>query len=268
MSRLFKSQQCQEALPCRLEPVDMDSFFINEPEEPAAPPDQEELGEAVTADSEDSPEAALQLLLAQAEENVKRARQEAEEIRALARSQAEEIRTQAKREGDRLAEQAREAARQAGRREGFEAGRQDWAARIATALSLVEQGEACIRERVTESEPEILRLAQAIAEKIIGAELELAPLQKLQILRGALQRVTTASSISIRVCPGDQTLLEENLTYLQEIFNAPKPLQVLPDQTLRGGDFFIETELGTVDPRIKQQLERIMAEIFKAGPLQ
>ena len=111
-------------------------------------------------------------------------------------------------------------------------------------------------------------MAQAIAEKIIATELELAPLQKLQILKEALQRVATANTILIRVCPAAQTILEENLTQLQEVFSAPKPLQLMPDQTLQDGDFFIETEFGTVDPRIKQQLERIMAEIVKAGAVQ
>ena len=108
MSKLIKSQQCREALPCRLEPVDVDSFFIDEPD----PSSEEERNDAPSA--EDSPEIALQRLLAQAEEKVRKAQQQAEEILASARRRGDELLAETQREGARLAEQARQEAWQAG----------------------------------------------------------------------------------------------------------------------------------------------------------
>lgn len=192
----------------------------------------------------------------QANEALEQAKQEANKIIDDAKLQAEELKTQAEKQGFA-----------AGHKEGLAKAKQEIEANLENSISILAQAEEERVRRIISSEAELLRLVTGIVEKVIGSELKSHPEQILSVVRGALSRVATANTITIKINPDDGRLIEENLPSLQEVFTEPKSIAIRPDQTIAPGDCFVETEHGKVDARIKSQLERIMNEILKAGQI-
>ncbi len=279
MSKLIKSSFCVEALPCRLEPADVDAFFINDetyanktvvgvdtfddsdnPLEMDLARIAERADALITQASEQAAQLREQAAL-EAQLKIDAARQEAERILTNARNEGQQIIKTAGNEGIQLREQARN--------EGFACGqaeaRQAWEGKLTEALQLIADIEKERVERITGSEPELLKLAGAIAEKIIGAELVQEPSQQLDLVKSALSRVVNASRITLRVHPDDLQYLSEHLPEVRMVFNGPTPLQLAGDEAIPSGGCFIETERGSVDARIKVQLEQIVNELVKTG---
>jgi flagellar assembly protein FliH len=192
----------------------------------------------------------------QANEALEQAKQEATKIIGDAKLQAEELKTQAEKQGFA-----------AGHKEGLAKAKQEIEANLENSISILAQAEEERVRRIISSEAELLRLVTGIVEKVIGSELKSHPEQILSVVKGALSRVATANTITIKINPDDGRLIEENLPSLQEVFTEPKSIAIRPDQTIAPGDCFVETEHGKVDARIKSQLERIMNEILKAGQI-
>ncbi|TCL66541.1 flagellar assembly protein FliH [Hydrogenispora ethanolica] len=273
MSKLIKSSYWTETLPCRLEPVDLEAFLQDEEFD-----EDLEIHVETSADPVEGPAVTERL-----ESLIRDARREAKEITGLAENEARTLIDDAKREKEELLQHARAEAerilaeardqalklREDARREGEAAGRKEarkeWSAKLTEAAQLIATIEAERLERIAGSEPELLRLAAAIAEKIIGAELTTDPHQHLELVRNALSRVANASSILLKVHPEDAQWLSEHLPELREVFQGPTPLQLENDETIPRGGCYIETERGSVDARVKLQLERLLNELLKAG---
>ena len=164
-----------------------------------------------------------------------------------------------------IKEQAHQDGLTEGRQEALTIVRQELATNLTQALTLINEIETERMQRLTSSEPELIKLAVTIAEKIIGEELKLDPVCQLQIIREALARVTTANMLTIRIHPEDLQVVHDNLGLLQSSFNEPKPIKVAEDCNITKGSCFIETDHGNLDARVKSQLERVMAELLKVG---
>ncbi len=277
MSKLIKSAVLVESIPCLLNPPAPDAF----------------LAEAILAEVADDCESLddtdhdllaentaqqVELLLRQTEEESRRIVAEAEErsreMLEKAQQEAEELsrqsREEANQEADRILNLAREEAVQLknqaqleGMTEGTAQGRQEWEERIMTAARLAVEVENGRLERIARSEPELLELAVAIAQKIIGAELELDPSQQLALVRNALARMNGASNITIRIHPEDRELIDSHLPQLREVFTEPKPIRIEDDPAIAPGGCYIETERGSADARVQSQLEAIADELLK-----
>ncbi len=279
MSKLIKSSFCVEALPCRLEPVDVDAFFIDA--ETYA--DEAVVGVDNLDDSDNGLEMDLERIAQRADALITQASEQAAQIREqavleaqlkidAARQEAERILGNARNEGQEIIKTANEAAiglREQARSEGFACGEveagQAWEGKLTEALQLLADIEKDRIDRITGSEPELLKLAGAIAEKIIGAELTQEPGQQLALVKNALSRVANASMITLRIHPDDLRYLSEHLPEVRAVFNGPTPLQLAADETIPSGGCFIETERGSVDARIKVQLEQIVKELVQTG---
>jgi flagellar assembly protein FliH len=204
----------------------------------------------------------------QTEETIQKARQKAAELVEAAKKQVEQMVETARQEASELKNQAKQEGFQTGHQEGLTGARKEFEAKLATALSLLAGAEEERLTRIRSSEPELLKLAVHIAEKIIGAELQLNPNAQLEILKEALAGIPTAGTITIRVNPDDYRFIEENLPAIKEVFSDPIPVKVQRDQGIAPGNCYIETDHGHMDSRIKTQLEMIMAELSKVGRLE
>ncbi len=365
MSKIIKSHHCVEAHPCRLDPVDVDAFFVNNPEEEDAPNSssetdtetaatleeiletifppgeikEEEPNENIESDSEnqeeetsesteiepkepvaETPEVDMFKINLEAEKLLDQSKQEAGVLTKLAREKADNITgtaqeeasgimeqaktesariidkarvqadeiidqakkeagetvNQAKQEVDKIISEARQQADElkaeakkeglaAGHKEGLAKAKKEIEQNLANSINIFAQAEEERVKRINSSEPELLRLVSGITEKIIGSELKNHPEQIVSVVREALTRVAVANSITVKINPDDEQLIQESLPSLQEVFSEPKTITLKADQSILRGDCFIETEHGKVDARIKSQLERVMNEILKAG---
>jgi flagellar assembly protein FliH len=249
LSKVFKSHLCVAAGPCHLTLLKPETLTsqAGELEEVVAEP-------TVALDLENVKEEAERL--------IEEARATAEQIVAVATKQSEEIAAQIK-------DQAEQAGFAAGRRAGLEEIRLEMAGHLGQALALLSDTENEYCRRILASEPEILKLAVAIAEKIISAELTLSQESRLALVKQALTRFDGAMVYKIRMNPADLELLTEaDLgAKLQAVFSEPKTVELVADATLTPGGCFVETDHGKIDARLKSQLELISVELLKVGRL-
>lgn len=204
----------------------------------------------------------------QADEITKQAEAKAAQLIAATGQQTVEMLEKAGQESLEIKNQARQEGFQAGHTEGINHAQQEYELKLADALALVVQAEAERLTRIHSSEPELLKLAAAIAEKIIGAELKTTPETQVAIVKQALAGISAVGTLIIKVNPADSQLFEKNLTIIQDVFHEPVPVKIQADQGITAGSCYIETEQGNIDARIKTQLEVISTEILKAGRLE
>jgi flagellar biosynthesis/type III secretory pathway protein FliH len=107
---------------------------------------------------------------------------------------------------------------------------------------------------VAAAEPEIIRLAVQIAEKILARQLTLTPDAVADVVRSALQKVRARKSIVVRVHPEDVAL----------VTGLPATVKVRADEGVARGGCVVETELGTLDARLASQLAAIERALVDA----
>jgi type III secretion protein L len=152
------------------------------------------------------------------------------------------------------AEQERQTAIEAARQEGYEHGLAEWNAAVAEV-------NAARDRRVAESEPELIRLAVRIAQKIIGEELRTTPETIVNIARECLHGLGRERSLTLRVQPADVDLMRRSIDLLRDAAGPQRSIDVVADPAVGPGGCLVESEYGVVDARLETQI-RCMEEIL------
>lgn len=174
----------------------------------------------------------------------------------------------------RLAEEVRNAF-ETGKERGFEEGRtaeRDALAdgarakdegRIEQAARLAERFGA-ERERYFEAvEPAVVKLALAVAARILRRESQVDALLLSGAVRVALGQLSTSTQVRLRVPSADLELWRDTISHLPNL--AVKPT-VVAGEDMRLGECAMETELGSVDLGVAAQLREIERGFFdRAG---
>ena len=137
-----------------------------------------------------------------------------------------------------------------GRRQGYEAGTTEAAQLLAEARALREK-------LVRDTEPQLIKLALKVAEKIIGHELDHNKDEIAQIVGNALETVRQQRDIIVRVHPTDLKNLEAAKPQLIARLGRAKDIDLRGDQTIKRGGCIIDTEIGTIDAQLETQLEQV-----------
>jgi flagellar assembly protein FliH len=174
---------------------------------------------------------------------------------------------------ERVADESRRAFA-AGLERGREEQRKAHAAEQASArerekrqlASLVESFQA-ERDRYLESvEPEVVKLALAIAARILRREAQMDPLLLTGAVRVALGQLSASTEVRLRVPAADLALWTEAIALLP---NLPVKPTVAVGEALRLGECLLETRLGSVDLGLRAQLAEIERGFFdRAGAAQ
>jgi hypothetical protein len=85
----------------------------------------------------------------------------------------------------------------------------------------------------------------ALAADVLGRELQIAPVDMLQIMRRL--RSQYSGAFKIRVAPQDQKIFSEHY-------------EVEPDPTLVPGDIVLETPQGTIDMKLGSRVHAVLAQ--------
>lgn len=175
----------------------------------------------------------------------------------------------------RLAEEARRSF-EAGRMQGLEEGRN--AERRAREQADAAEGRETIgqadrllksfaaeRERYFRAvEPEVVRLALAVAARILRREAASDPLLLMGSVRAALGQVSGSTEVRLRVPAADLDLWTEAIGLLPHLPVKPK---VLPGEGMVLGECRIETTLGTADLGAAAQLAEVERALLGDVPL-
>ena len=169
-----------------------------------------------------------------------------------------------------LADQARQSF-EAGRTQGFEQGRAAEREALAASLKAKEQIRAEQVAHLAEIfnlernryfaavEPEIVKLALAIAARILRREAQMDPLLLTGAVRVALGQLSASTEVRLRVPAAELDLWSDTIAHLPRLAARPT---VLAGEGMRLGDCRLETELGNVDLGLRAQLGEIEHGFF------
>jgi flagellar assembly protein FliH len=174
----------------------------------------------------------------------------------------------------RTAEETRksfEAGRERGRQEGAEAERRAQSAAQAAeqdqrrrqAAGLVESFQLERDRYLHAVEREVVKLALAVAARVLRREAQMDPLLLTGAVRVALGQLADSTEVRLRVPQADLDLWTEAVALVPRL--AVKPL-IAAGEGMRLGECTVETELGTVDLGVRAQLAEIERGFFdRAG---
>ncbi|BBO73720.1 hypothetical protein DSCW_11370 [Desulfosarcina widdelii] len=126
-------------------------------------------------------------------------------------------------------------------------------AAMRTAIEETEKIRSRDRERM---EIETVRLALAIAKKIVHYETEHGNVIE-QVVKAAMQQVADPRKLTVRLNPRDIEAVEALGDQLQNGGDADAQLALEGDENVGRGGCVIEARLGDVDARIEQQIKVI-----------
>lgn len=180
-----------------------------------------------------------------------------------AQAQAAEIMTHARGEAETLQQEAYKHGVELGREEGKEERTRDLLSALA-AFTHAKQGLLTLEEQlVSHFEPEIVRLALAISEKIVRAKVEEDPQVIAAVLEHARAEVPQAQHISIWLHPSDYEILQTlRPDLVQAKAEGARTISIVSSEEIGRGGCRVETELGVVDATIPVQLEEIGSRLL------
>jgi len=174
----------------------------------------------------------------------------------------------------RIAEEKRrayESGREQGRQEGHKAEHEAQSGSQAAIQQQRMQQAAELLESFTQArdryfntvEHEVVKLALAVAARILRREAQMDPLLLTGAVRVALGQLSQSTQVRLRVPSAEFDLWGEAIAHVPNL--AVKPT-VIAGEGMRLGDCVIETELGSVDLGIRAQLGEIERGFFdRAG---
>jgi flagellar assembly protein FliH len=167
-------------------------------------------------------------------------------------------------ERDAIRERARLEGLELGRREGLEiaavAERERVERETSGVAALLRGAAVAIGQKQAElaasAERDLLRLALAIAAKVVKAEIKDAKVAGAN-LRRAIELTARRQELTVRVHPEDLALIEAYLPELRREFSDVERVALEADPTMARGGAVVRTREGSVDASIDTQLAEI-----------
>lgn len=150
-------------------------------------------------------------------------------------------------------ERGRQTGNAEGRKAGAEAAAREWQPHIERLSRSIAELATYRAQFRRDSEPELLRLAMAVARKILHRELSVDPHSLLGVVKAALESINQAEILTVRVSDADANALAGILSGI----GLPAEVELTPDRTLERGSIVISTRRGNVDAGIQTQLAEI-----------
>lgn len=180
---------------------------------------------------------------------------------------------------ERARQQARaleEAAREQGFRAGYEAGRQEGrqeaAREVAARLAeLVRQAEAMVEEArqrrdraLAMAEEDVVKLALAVAERVVRREVASGPEVTAEVLRSVLREMPAAAGgrVVVRLHPDEHRLLAEAWGGAVPGQGGGLQVEWRADPAVERGGCVVETEMGTIDAGLETRLAEVAAGLL------
>ncbi len=158
------------------------------------------------------------------------------------------------------AEAIRASARAEGHADGLEAGLAEGRAQIAAALAVLEAaaGElASVRDTTAEAvERDAVELALQVAEKVVSGALAVSPERVLDVVRGALRRLSERRRVTVLVHPDDLELVRSAADGFAGELGGIEHCEVQAERRVLRGGAVVRTDEGQVDASVETQLAR------------
>jgi flagellar assembly protein FliH len=203
--------------------------------------------------SPQSPPIDVDAIAKQARELIDTAEQHAKALLQDAFARASELLAEAAERGDQLVQTVQAEARTAGHAEGAAAADREMSDMMTTMRNLVDMARVERHKLMESAEPELVRLAVGIAERVLHQQIALDRGVVVEMARVAIGRLVEKESVTVRVNPGDLERMREHRDEL--LSNGEiKNFRVIEDQRVDRGGVVVETDGGTIDARISTQI--------------
>ncbi len=193
-------------------------------------------------------------LQSQAEALIENAAADAEVLVRKAGTDARAIVDEALRQSAEIAD----AARNEGRHDGYAAGRAaadlEMEQMLATMRGLIDMARVERHKILQSAEPELVKLAMGIAERIVRQRAKSDAEVVVEMAREAVSRLVDRETITVRVNPSDLDAMREHRESVLALGDV-KAMRLIEDQRVDRGGVIVETEAGTIDAKISTQLD-------------
>jgi type III secretion protein L len=173
---------------------------------------------------------------------------EAKDILVKAQEQAAQLLDDAQREKEKVLAESAE--------RGYAAGLDQWNNALADAWKQRE-------EFFSKHEAELVKLAGAIAKKIIGDSVMMPLDTVLQTAREALRSVRSERRVTIKVNPSDETALREQAASLKMLGAEVGELVIIGNPAIEAGGCVVESDVGMIDAQISTQLASLESALLR-----
>lgn len=158
------------------------------------------------------------------------------------------------------ADQIRATARDEGHAEGWAAGMAQADQALAPARAALLQAASAINAAHEEflllAEARAVDLALAIAEKVIGASLEVRPELVVEVATGALRRAAERDHVVLLVNPDDLQLVRAEAETLSAAMGGIRRFEIVPERRVLRGGCQVQIAEGEIDAGVASQLEK------------
>jgi flagellar assembly protein FliH len=189
----------------------------------------------------------------QAHQLVETAEQHAHALLDDAHERAQSLISDASTRAAALVEATKAQAHDEGHAEGMAAADREMSEMVATMRNLVDMARIERHKLIEEAEPELVRLAIGIAERVLHQQIALDRGVVVEMAKVAISRLVDRETVTVRVNPGD---LERMREHRDDFLSGGdiKNFRVIEDQRIDRGGVVVETDGGTIDARISTQL--------------
>jgi len=186
-----------------------------------------------------------------------------------AKKEASKIIENAKKEAELLKKdifsRAKEDGFDIGYNEGMEKAKKDineWIDKIQSLIVKIEDEEKGLLEY---NKKFIYKLIKTLTEKIISKEInENSETIILNAIENISKEISGKSEIKIQVSKNDYENIIEKYENIKSMFLGSDNLSIKPDNSLKPGDLFIDTEMGSYDAIIENKIEEAF-KLFDEG---
>lgn len=196
----------------------------------------------------------LEMAKKTSESNLAAARAEAESIRKSAAVEIETVKQKAYKEGYALGE---EKGISAGEKAGREEIALDWQNLMQETEMLISELKTSRMAMLKSSEEEMVRLVIAFARKVCKVEPVVQPEIILSNLDAAINKISDADKLVLRINMKDKTMTEAHKVELMRRLSTVNDLRIVEDGSLQPGGVKIETNSGTIDATIESQAQEL-----------
>lgn len=200
----------------------------------------------------------------------------AERARLAALDQEERLRAEGREQAERAAQARIKAAEQRARdaevraEERVAAVQRAAEERLGTAAGALEQALANLavleRQVIEAAEGETVRLALAIANRILAREVATDPAWMRELLAAALADVPDRRRVVVHCAPSDAVAIRERLAATAAAVPGTERLELAEDATLQPGSLVLSAGGTRLDASVHASWERTAAHLLAAAP--
>jgi flagellar assembly protein FliH len=200
-----------------------------------------------------APAIDFDALRSEAEAIIDGAERDAEALLADAHARARAMIDDAGSRAEQVAENARRAAHEAGHAAGTQAAEREMSELLATMRNLIEMARAERHKIIESAEPELVKLAIGIAERVLHQQIALDRNVVVEMAKVAISRLIDRDTVTVRVNPADLERMREHREDVLALGDV-KNVRIIEDQRVDRGGVVVETDAGSVDARVHTQV--------------